>query len=128
MLTWQFIAVAVLLLYSPAILFLLFIIWRGGTFSPSLRRTFSPSLRRGRPEILTKDRKSYCRLASEIRDRASHLNDPLKNQSELASRIQFIRSCRFVMTTVGFEVSAHSWAGRVIDDEDNGSEAPPIAP
>jgi hypothetical protein len=120
MLTWQFIAVAVLLLYSPAILFLLFIVWRGGTFSPSMRR--------GRPEILTKDRKSYCRLASEIRDRASHLNDPLKNQSELASRIQFIRSCRFVMTTVGFEVSAHSWAGRVIDDEDNGSEAPQIAP
>ena len=120
MLTWQFIAVAVLLLYSPAILFLLFIIWRGGTFSPSLRRE--------RPEILATDRKSYCRLASEIRDRASHLNDPLKNQSELASRIQFIRSCRFVMTTVGFEVSAHSWAGRVIDDEDYGSEAPPIAP
>jgi hypothetical protein len=120
MLTWQFIAVAVLLLYSPAILFLLFIVWRGGTFGPSLRR--------GRLEILTTDRKSYCRLASEIRDRASHLNDPLKNQSELASRIQFIRSCRFVMTTVGFEVSAHLWAGRVIDDGDNGSEAPPIAP
>ena len=120
MLTWQFIAAAVLLLYSPAILFLLFIIWRGGTFSPSLRRK--------RPEILATDRKSYCWLASAIRDRASHLNDPLKNQSELSSRIQFIRSCRFVMTTVGFEVSAHSWAGRVIDDEDNGSEAPPIAP
>jgi hypothetical protein len=116
MLTWQFIAVAVLLLYSPAILFLLFIIWRNGT------------LRRERPEILTTNRKSYCRLASEIRDRASHLNDPLKNQSELASRIQFIRSCRLVMTTVGFEVSAHSWAGRIIDDDDNGSEAPPIAP
>ena len=120
MLTWQFIAVAVLLLYSPAISFLLFIIWRNGTFRPSLRRE--------RSEILATDRKSYCRLASEIRDRASHLNDPLKNQNELASRIQFIRSCRFVMTTVGFEVSAHSWAGRVIDDEDNGSEAPPIAP
>ena len=121
MLTWQFIAVAVLLLYSPAILFLLFIIWRDGAFSRS-------SPRPEHPEILTTARKSYCRLASEIRDRASHLNDPLKNQSELASRIQFIRSCRFVMTTVGFEVSAHSWAGRVIDDEDNGSEAPPIAP
>jgi hypothetical protein len=120
MLTWQFIAAAVLLLYSPAILFLLFIIWRGGTFSPSLRRE--------RSKILATDRKSYCRLASEIRDRALHLNDPLKNQSELVSRIQFIRSCRFVMTTVGFEVSAHSWAGRVIDDEGDGSEAPPIAP
>jgi hypothetical protein len=118
MLPWQFIAVAVLLLYSPAILFLLFIIWRNGTFSPSLRRE--------RPEILTTDCKSYCRLASEIRDRASHINDPLQNQSELAQRIKFIRSCKLVMTAVGFEVSAHSWAGRIIDDDDG--EAPPIAP
>jgi hypothetical protein len=122
MLTWQSIAAAVLLVYSPTILFLLFIIWRDGAFSRSLPRP-------EHPEILTTARKPYCRLASEIRDYASHLNDPLKNQSELASRIQFIRACRLVMTTVGFEVSAHSWAGRVIaDDDDNGSEAPPIAP
>ena len=37
------------------------------------------------------------------------------------------------MTIVGFEVSAHSWAGRVIDDVDddddnNGGEAPALAP
>jgi hypothetical protein len=34
------------------------------------------------------------------------------------------------MTIVGFEVSAHSWAGRVIDDDDdnNGGEAPALAP
>jgi hypothetical protein len=82
MLTWQSIAAAVLLVYSPTILFLLFIIWRDGAFSRS-------SPRPEHPEILTTARKSYCRLASEIRDYASHLNDPLKNQSELASRIQF---------------------------------------
>jgi len=78
MLPWQFIAVAVLLLYSPAILFLLFIIWRNGTFSPSLRRE--------RPEILTTDRKSYCRLASEIRDRASHINDPLQKSERACAK------------------------------------------
>jgi len=32
------------------------------------------------------------------------------------------------MTTIGFDVGAHPWAGRIIDDDDNGSEASPVAP
>jgi hypothetical protein len=122
MLTWQFIAVAVLLLYSPTILFLVFIVWRDGTFSP-----FSP--RWYKPEIFKSDRVPYSRLASEIRNAAEHINGPLRNHSEIAERLALIQSCKLVMTTVGFEVGVHPWAGRVIaDDDDNGSEAPPIAP
>ena len=52
-------------------------------------------------------RNSYCRLASEIRDRASHINDPLINQYELAQRIKFIRACRLVMTTASVGRAYH---------------------
>jgi hypothetical protein len=119
--TWQSIAAAVLLVYSPTILFLVFIVWRDGTFSPSPRRY--------KPEILISDRVPYSRLAGEIRDCASRINDPLQNQSELAQRIQFLNSCKFALIQVGFEIGPLPWAGHVIaDDDDNGSEAPPLAP
>jgi hypothetical protein len=113
--TWQ-ILIGVAIAYAPMAAVLVFLLWRDGAFSPSPQ---------DQPDIFTTPaRKSYCRLASEIRDYALHLNDPLQNQHELGQRINFIRSCRLVMTTVGFDVGVHQWAGRIIDDDDKGPPQP----
>jgi hypothetical protein len=120
--TWQAIIFGVLIAYTPAAVFIAFILWREGDFSSSPPRRY-------KPEILTSDRVPYTRLASEIRNAAEHVNDtPLINQTELAQRIQFLNSRKFALVQVGFDIGPLPWAGRVIEDDDNGSEAPPIAP
>ena len=120
--TWQAIIFGVLIAYTAAV-FIAFILWREGCFSSSPPRRY-------KPEILTSDRVPYTRLASKIRNAAEHVNDtPLINQTELAQRIQFLNSCKFALIQVGFDIGPLPGAGRVIaDDDDNGSEAPPIAP
>ena len=120
--TWQAIIFGVLIAYTAAV-FIAFILWREGCFSSSPPRRY-------KPEILTSDRVPYTRQASEIRNAAEHVNDtPLINQTELAHRIQFLKSCKFALFQVGFDIGPLPWAGRVIAvDDDNGSAAPPIAP
>jgi hypothetical protein len=119
--TWQAILVGVAIAYAPMAVILVFIVWRDGAFSRS-------SPRREQPEIFTRDRVPYARLASEIRNAAEHVNDtPLVNQTELAQRIQFLNSCKFALVQVGFDIGPLPWAGRVIADDDD-NEAPPIAP
>jgi hypothetical protein len=102
------------------VLLLAYFLWRDNSSSPP---------RSDHPEIFTRGRIPYFRLADEIRDCASRINEPLRNQTELAQRIQFLNSCKFALIQVGFEIGPLPWAGHVIaDDDDNGSEAPPIAP
>jgi hypothetical protein len=69
----------------------------------------------------------YTRLASEIRNAAERINEPLANQTELAQRISFLNSCKFTLVQVGFEIGPLPWAGRLIADDDSDA-APPIAP
>jgi hypothetical protein len=116
--TWQAILFGVALAYSLAVIFIAFILWRDGMFYSSPPRD--------QPEIFTRDRVPYSRLAGEIRDCASRINDPLANQTELAQRIQFLNSCKFALVQVGFDIGPHPWAGRIIDDDDN--DQAPLAP
>jgi hypothetical protein len=117
--TWQAILVGVALAYAPLVAILVFILRRDGAFSP-----FSP--RRYKPEIVTSDRVPYSRLASEVRNAAEHVNDPLRNQHELSERLALIQSCRCVLVAVNFDVGAHPGAGRIVEDDDDNET--PLAP
>jgi hypothetical protein len=115
--TWQ-ILIGVAIAYAPMAVILVFIQWRDGAFS-----SFSP--RRYKPEILIRDHVPYSRLASEVRNAAEHVNDPLRNQHELSEWLALIQSCRCVLVAVNFDVGAHPGAGRIIEDDDNET---PLAP
>ena len=91
----------------PSILVWVWLFCRNGAFSSSQY----PS------EILIEDR-----LAYDLRDCASRINDPVASPEAVAARVRLIMACRVLLQATGFQVDMARKPLVIMDDE-NGSEA-----
>src|SRR6202521_1462510 len=104
----QAVGLGFILALIPSILVWVWLFCRDGAFS-------SPQYP---SEILIEDR-----LAYDLRDCASRVNDPVASPEAVAARVRLIMACRILLQATGFQVDMVR-KPLFLDDEDGGEKGP----